>query len=159
MRQDGAAAGAEGKTCRERHRRPVPRVRLGIALARAGAARAAMDASDGLADAVRQLATAGGCGARIEAEAVPVEAGAREWWTSKGQDPVLAAIRGGEDYELVFAMPPRWAGRLRQVRQHVRQPALTRIGMLTRRPGVVLVRAGREENWPDGFEHFGGGGV
>ena len=58
-----------------RHRRPVPRVRLGVALARVGAARAAIDLSDGLADAVRQLAAASGCGARVDADAVPIEPG------------------------------------------------------------------------------------
>ena len=70
---------------------------------------------------------------------------------------VLAAIEGGEDYELLFAVPPRRIGRLRHVRQHVREPALTRIGTLTRAPDFVLVRDGREEGWPGGFEHFRGG--
>jgi thiamine-monophosphate kinase len=114
-----------------------------------------MDASDGLADAVRQLATASGCGARVEAAAIPVEPGAREWWKSRGEDSVLAAVRGGEDYELLFAVPPRWSGRLRHVRQQVQQPSLTRIGSLTRKEEFVLVRDGREEAWPVGFEHFG----
>jgi thiamine-monophosphate kinase len=148
---------ADGNPCTARHRRPIPRVRLGIAMARGGAARAAMDASDGLADAVRQLATASGCGARVEADLVPVEPAAQEWWTSRGRDPLLAAIEGGEDYELLFAVPPRRIGRLRHVRQHVREPALTRIGTLTRARDFVLVRHGREEGWPGGFEHFRGG--
>jgi thiamine-monophosphate kinase len=156
-----ASAGTEGatddRTCTARHRRPVQRVRLGIALARSGAARAAMDASDGLADAVRQLATASACGARVEAELVPVEPGAHTWWTARGRDPLLTAIEGGEDYELVFAVPPRRRGRLRHVRQHVAEPALTRIGILTRTRDFVLVRSGRDERWPGGFEHFRGG--
>jgi thiamine-monophosphate kinase len=160
MLQAGAA-GAEGmadeNACVARHRRPVPRVRLGIALARSGAARAAMDASDGLADGVRQLATASGCGARVEADLVPVEPAAREWWRARGQDPRVAAIEGGEDYELLFAVPPRRSGRLRHVRQHVPEPGLTRIGTLTRTQDFVLVRDGREEGWPEGFEHFRGG--
>ena len=148
-------AGAEA--CGLRHRRPAPRVRLGIALARAGAARAAMDLSDGLADAVCQLATASGCGARVNADSVPVEPGARAWWTSTGRESVLEAIRGGEDYELLFAVPPRWSGRLRHVRQQVAEPALTRIGVLTRPRDLVLTRKGRDEAWPSGFEHFRAG--
>jgi hypothetical protein len=43
------------------------------------------------------------------------------------------------------------------VRRHVTQPALTRIGTLTRAEGLVLVRDGRDEGWPDGFEHFRSG--
>ena len=157
MLKAGAEGAAGESACVARHRRPVPRVRLGIALARSGAARAAMDASDGLADGVRQLATASGCGARVEADLVPVEPAAREWWSSRGRDPRVAAIEGGEDYELLFAVPPRRIGRLRHVRQHVREPGLTRIGTLTRTQDFVLVRDGREEGWPVGFEHFRGG--
>lgn len=143
--------------CRQRHRRPVPRVRLGVAIARAGAARAAIDLSDGLADAVRQLAAASGCGARVDAGRVPIEPGARAWWTRQGQDPTSAAVRGGEDYELLVAVPPRWAGRLRHLRRQVTEPALTRIGVLTRARDLVLTRDGHDHPWPEGFEHFRGG--
>ena len=64
-----------------------------------------MDLSDGLADALRQVAAASGVGVRIDAEALPIDPGAREWWTSRGVDPVSAAVRGGDDYELLFAVP------------------------------------------------------
>jgi thiamine-monophosphate kinase len=158
------AAMSEGPTadddrlrgCLEKHRRPEPRVRLGLALARSRAARAAMDLSDGLADAVTQLAAASGCGATIRAEALPIDAEAREWWAARGQDPVLAAAKGGEDYELLAAVPARWSGRLRAVRRHVADPALTRIGVLTRDPAVVIERAGQRAPMPGGFEHFRG---
>ena len=55
--------------------RPEPRLRLGLLAGRTRAASAAMDLSDGLADAVRQLAEASGTGARIEAAALPVHPG------------------------------------------------------------------------------------
>ena len=129
-------------------------MRLGIALARTGAARAAIDLSDGLGDAVRQLAAASGCGARIDAGAIPIDPGARAWWEARGADAVTRALTGGEDYELLFAASPRWAGRLRQVRQRVAEPGLTRIGTLTRDRRLVLMQAGREHEWPGGFEHF-----
>jgi thiamine-monophosphate kinase len=152
---DGASGDEAGRAaCLARYRRPEARVRLGVGLARGRAARAAMDASDGLADAVRQLARASGCGARILAEAIPIEPGARAWWLGRGVDPVLAALGGGEDYELVFTVPPRWRGRLRQVQRHVTDPGLTRVGTLTRAAEIVLERDGRLEPWPEGYEHF-----
>jgi thiamine-monophosphate kinase len=155
VREAAAAdAGSDAAACITRHRRPDPRVRLGVAAARSGAARAAMDLSDGLGDAVRQLAEASGCGARVEAEAIPVEAGALAWWRKRDTDVVATAIAGGEDYELLLAVPPRWGGRLRHLRQRVTRPGLTRIGALTRAEGLVLVRDGHEEAWPGGFEHF-----
>ena len=145
-----------GASCIDRHLRPEARVRLGIAMAKAQAARAAMDLSDGLADAVRQLAGASGCGAVVEGHAVPVAAEARRWWEGRGADALASAVAGGEDYELLFAVPPRRGGRLRNVRRQVAAPVLTRIGVLTRDRGLWLDREGRRTPWPEGFEHFRG---
>ena len=160
----GAAAGLEmlrtgpqgrDSECVARYRRPEPRVRLGRAIAQARAARAAMDLSDGLADAVQQVALASGCGAEIDASALPIDEGARSWWESQGVDPVARAIAGGDDYELLFAVPPRWQGRLRHAKRRAADPPLTRIGVLTRtRNEYVVVREGRRERLPGGFEHW-----
>jgi thiamine-monophosphate kinase len=140
--------------CIARHRRPDPRVRLGMALGRARAAKAAMDLSDGLADALRQVAAASGAGVRVDAEALPIDPAAREWWTSRGVDPVTAALQGGDDYELLFAAPAKGGG-LRSVRRHVADPQLTKIGEFTKdRRELVVVRAGSETPLPEGFEHF-----
>jgi thiamine-monophosphate kinase len=110
--------------------------------------------SDGLADALRQVAAASGVGVRIDAEALPIEPGAREWWTSRGVDAVLAALAGGDDYELLFAVPAK-GGRLRSVRRHVATPPLTQIGTFTKDAReLVLVRGGKDEPVPEGFEHF-----
>lgn len=141
--------------CIERHVRPEPRVRLGVAMGRARAARAAIDLSDGLGDALRQVAASGGTGIRIEAEALPIEPGAKAWWEARGVDPVAAAVAGGDDYELLFAVSRRQAGALRSVRRQVSAPPLTKIGELTKDPReLVLVRNGKTEALPEGFEHF-----
>jgi thiamine-monophosphate kinase len=146
---------AAAMACVERYRRPTPRVRLGRAVAQARAARAAMDLSDGLADAVRQIAAASGCGAEIDASALPIDAGARQWWEGRGDDAVAKAIAGGDDYELLFAVPLKWRGRLRHARRHAATPSLTRIGVLTRTRGeYVVVREGRREPLTGGFEHW-----
>jgi thiamine-monophosphate kinase len=150
----GAKDDAGRETCITAHRRPEARIRLGVALARTGEARAAMDLSDGLADAVRQLAHASGCGARVGADTLPIAPGALAWWSGRGVDAVTSALSGGEDYELLFAVPPRWGGRLRQVARQVARPALTHIGTLTKSSALVLVRDGKDETWPEGFEHF-----
>lgn len=153
MLRDGRGAG--DAACVERHKRPEPRVRLGIAMGRARAARAAMDLSDGLADAAHQVATASGVGLRLDAAALPIEEGARQWWRARGVDAVTAAIAGGDDYELLFAVPAKGGGRLRAVARQVASPALTRIGVFTKDPRErVVVRDGKEERLPEGFEHF-----
>jgi thiamine monophosphate kinase len=90
----------------------------------------------------------------VDADTLPLEAGARAWWMERGLDVVMAAVTGGEDYELLFAVPPRWRGRLGHVVRRVTSPPLTRIGVLTRGETLTLVRNGRDEPWPDGFQHF-----
>lgn len=137
-----------------RYRRPVPRARLGRVLGSTGAATACIDLSDGLADAVTQIAAASGTGATIDAAALPIHEGARRWFTSKGTDPVTASVAGGEDYELLFAVPRRAGGRLRTAVSQGRGVPVTRIGELTARPDVVLRRDGRDDPMPAGFVHF-----
>jgi thiamine-monophosphate kinase len=138
-----------------RYLRPEPRVKLGRALADARAARAAMDLSDGLADAVTQIAEASGCGVEIDAAALPIDEGARQWWNARNEDPIVRALAAGDDYELVVALPGRWRGRLRHARRKVADPPLTRIGVLTwTRHEYVVVREGRRERLPGGFEHW-----
>jgi thiamine-monophosphate kinase len=155
LQAEGAETASTDTACVLRYRRPEPRVKLGIAVGQARAARAAMDLSDGLADAAHQLATASGCGVEIDADALPIEPAARAWWVETGADPVVRALSGGDDYELLFAVPRVWGGRLRHARSRVAEPALTRIGVLTKDPGArVLHREGTRVALPGGFEHW-----
>lgn len=160
----GAAAGLEmlrageaasAPECVARYRRPEPRVRLGRVVAQAKAARAAMDLSDGLADAARQLAEASGCGVEIDAAALPIDRGARAWWERAGHDPVVRALEGGDDYELLLAVPRAWGGRLRHARTRAAEPVLARIGVLTSDRAVCVLRRGnRREPLPGGYRHW-----
>jgi len=142
------------EACVARHRRPEPRIRLGALLGRNRAASACMDLSDGLADAVRQIAAASGTGAEVDAALLPVPDAARAWFVRTGADPEMAAVAGGDDYELLFAVPRRARGRLATVVRQARGVPVTRIGTLTADPAVVLRRAGATEPLPAGFVHF-----
>ena len=113
-----------------------------------------MDLSDGLADGVRQIATASGLGATIDGAALPIPAAAREWFRRAGADPVIAAVAGGDDYELLFASPRRSRGRLATVIRQSRGVPITRIGELTADPRLVVTNGGAAEPLPDGFVHF-----
>lgn len=157
----GAAAGLamleagdiRDAACVTRYTTPLPRLREAWAMARDGAARAAIDLSDGLADAVRQLAAASGTGARLDASALPLEPGAITWQQARGRDPVHEALHASDDYELLFAVSPKAGGRLRAARASVATP-FTRIGVLTTQPALVLHRDGVDTPLPTGFEHF-----
>ena len=140
--------------CVARHRRPAPRLRIGAVAGRTKAASACMDLSDGLADAVRQIAEQSGTGAKVQADALPVHPGAASWFTGQGRDAIAAAITGGDDYELLLAMPPRFKGRLRNLVRQAQGVPITRIGELTASREIVVVRGGRADPLPSGFVHF-----
>ena len=152
QQRGGTIEGMEA--CVARHRRPEPRVRLGALLGRNRAASACMDLSDGLADAVRQIAEASGTGAELDAALLPIPPAAREWFIRSGADPEMAALAGGDDYELLFSVPRRARGRLATVARQAPGVEVTRIGTLTADPAVVLRRGGATEPLPSGFVHF-----
>lgn len=136
---------------------PQPRVRAGMLLARNRVASACMDLSDGLADAVRQVADASGVGATIDADALPIDPAARACFAASGRDPIDEAVAGGDDYELLFAVRPRLRRRLEAVGRQAGVP-LTRIGVCTEERQVAIVRTtdGVASTAPlaGGYTHF-----
>ncbi len=83
----------------------LPRPRTAAAAAVRGFAHAAMDISDGLVGDLERMCRASGVSAEIDAAAVPLSPAARAVLAA---DPsALAAIlAGGDDYELLVAVPP-----------------------------------------------------
>jgi thiamine-monophosphate kinase len=133
--------------------RPVPPRKAGLALSRAAASRAAIDLSDGLADGIRRIAEASGCGASIDAASLPVDASARFIFEALGADALDASLAGGDDYQLLFTVPARNRGRFRSVRGRLGTPA-TRIGVMTEGDRLTLEGAGNQDFPSAGFDHF-----
>ena len=125
------------ESCVERYLRPTPRVRLGTLLARNRAASACMDLSDGLSDALYQVADASGIGISIIADALPIDAPTRAVFESRKLDPTSEAVSGGDDYELLVAVRPRLRRRLTAAMRHGGTP-LTRIGICTDDRAVTI---------------------
>lgn len=84
------------------HLQPIPRIALGRLLGEAGAT-AAMDLSDGLLGDLPKILAASGVGATLDARALPVAPALRALFPEMWPD---LAMRGGEDYELLFTVPP-----------------------------------------------------
>jgi thiamine-monophosphate kinase len=145
---------AASNSCVSRYLFPEPRVRMGLLAARNRAAAAAMDLSDGLADAVQQMASASRVGACVDAKSLPIDPAAADWFTSHGEDAVSTALSGGDDYELLLAVRPRTTRRLAEARRHG-GVALTRIGVCTEDPQVLLdCGDGIRRPLPAGYRHF-----
>src|SRR6185295_7661433 len=72
---------------------------------------AMIDISDGLAGDLRHLMQASNLGAEIMARAIPLSRAAKLQGRaeSSAKPPLLAALTDGEDFELLFALPPNQA--------------------------------------------------
>jgi thiamine-monophosphate kinase len=145
---------ADQRACVLRYDRPDARLRTGVIVANNRAASACMDVSDGLADAARQIAEASGCGVELNAGAIPIHPGARSCAAASGRDALSLAWSGGEDYELLFAVPRQ---RTRLFLAAVRQAGeteVTEIGVCTRNREVCAIEGGARSPLPEGFQHF-----
>jgi thiamine-monophosphate kinase len=154
LRREEPAADPDVAPCVERYRRPHPRLKLGALLGRTRSASACVDLSDGLSDGLRQIASASDVGILIEADRLPISSGGRRIFGLMGQDPVTAALAGGDDYELLFTVPKRRRRAFASLGRLVKAVPLARIGQVVPERGVRLRRDGRETELPAGFTHF-----
>ena len=115
----------------------VPQPRMELAPALRKHARAAMDVSDGLVGDAGKLASASGCGLVLQLGDVPLSAAAR---AVIADNPVrlLCAVTGGDDYEILAAVPPD-AGLAFETAARSVGISVTRIGALTAPESGVAV--------------------
>jgi thiamine-monophosphate kinase len=154
LRMMRAGLAARANACTERYAYPQPRVRAGMLLGRTRAASSCMDLSDGLADAVRQVASASGVGITIDAAALPISDSARQWHRDAGTDVLANALSGGDDYELLFTTRPSQRGRLRGAMRHFAGLPASKIGTVTKATDLLVRNGDSVSPLPEGYEHF-----
>lgn len=154
--QDGwQKAEADDPAAVETHLKPIPRLREGQLAAEQGAS-ALIDLSDGLAGDLLKLCEASGCGAILWQHALPLHPSVTRLAQEKGFDPHLFALVGGEDYELLIAVPPDWASECQQRIEAETGTTLTEIGFLTEERTLwVKDPSGQHLPLPAGWDHFG----
>lgn len=137
------------------HQRPEPRLALGEVLAEHGAT-AAMDLSDGLFGDLPKILAASGVSARIDERRLPVAAAVRALFPDEWLDLVT---RGGEDYELLFTLPPASLGATTRAAERV-GATITPIGTILppgTTPGSIEVIDLQGDQYgvaPGAFDHF-----
>ncbi len=136
------------------HQRPQPRLDVLPLLADLFPHRAiaGMDSSDGLADAVLQICRASRVGAILESDRLPIPPGLTDW---VGLDQARQwTLYGGEDFELVLALPEAIAHNLIQ---RLGPPACI-LGTITAETAVQLVDSRchpiQTLSLEQGFQHF-----
>jgi thiamine-monophosphate kinase len=130
-----------------RHLTFTPRIAEARGLAGEFGLHAMIDVSDGLAADLGHIAAASCVAAELDAAAVPIHDDARAC-----DDPLSAALRDGEDYELLFTLPAEQARRL--VATQPLAVRVSRIGTIAAGAGMTLLRGGKSQKLPPrGWEH------
>jgi thiamine-monophosphate kinase len=138
------------ETLKQAFLRPHPRIKEGQILVEKGV-KAAIDISDGLIADLGHICKSSKVGAQIETPLVPVHPAIISGFD---REPLVLALSGGEDYELLFTAPENV---IKSVREAVSCP-VTIIGDITREKSgkITVIDENGDEISPvsSGWTHF-----
>ncbi len=102
-----------------------------------------IDISDGLSSEILHICESSGVGCRLYEERLSFDPQVQKMAEEIGINPLVAALNGGEDYELLFTIP------LTEHEKVCNHPDITVIGhMTTQEQGALLVTAGGLQELP-----------
>jgi thiamine-monophosphate kinase len=141
--------------CLGAHLDPAPPLAFGQALAEDDLVHAAADVSDGLSGDLLNLCLESGLSAWVDSSAIPVDPAAAQLEREGGENGFSLALHGGEDYEMLMAVPPENLEALQKVAL-VWDVPLTVIGEFTAGPPRVSVKFGDtlRRLKPQSHDHF-----
>jgi len=128
---------------------PIPRVSLGKKLAELKLASAMIDISDGLSVDLEHICEESSSGAEIELNRVPISAEL----SSVSKNPLDLALNGGEDYQLLFAVPPE---KEKQVSNLFNKFKITKIGCIISGKDIFIKSKNGTHKLLEikGYQHF-----
>jgi len=128
---------------------PIPQIALGKDLSRLHLASAMIDVSDGLSTDLYNLCQESGGGAEIFLGKLPLSPGIRHIQ----RQPYRLALHGGEDYQLLFTVPPQNQKSLLRLQKKYK---ITLIGKIIKKKEIFLIsRQGKRNPLKiKGYQHF-----
>ncbi|MDQ6651554.1 MAG: thiamine-phosphate kinase, partial [Acidobacteriota bacterium] len=111
-----------------RHLQPEPRVGWGLLIGDNQLATAMIDISDGLSSDLNHLCRESKVGALFDASRIPIDHLVTELCGRRALDPLMLALHGGEDFELLFTVKAESVDKLPT---RVDGVSVTRIGEIT----------------------------
>ncbi|MGI9064996.1 MAG: thiamine-phosphate kinase [Pyrinomonadaceae bacterium] len=136
-----------------RHLEPEPRVGWGLLIGDQRLATAMIDISDGLSSDLNHLCDESKVGALVDASSIPIDKLVTEICGRRALDPLMLALHGGEDFELLFTVNP---ADLSKLPKRVDGIPVNRIGEIKEASHGVQIAEGSKV-WklePGGWEHF-----
>jgi thiamine-monophosphate kinase len=134
---------------------PRPPLAFARALADRDFVHAAIDVSDGLSGDLWQLCEASGVACALEFAEIPVDPQVSQLVRAGGGDALSLALHGGEDYQLLLALPPDRVPDLREIAAIFNTP-FTLLGQFREGEPSVFLRVGGR-HMPverEGHDHF-----
>ncbi len=135
------------------HLSPQARPELGSLLARSGLVGAMIDLSDGLATDLGHISAESGVGAEVFQDKIPIAPETVDLAEKLGLSPLNWALKGGEDYQLLFTTAPESRDALLELAV-AESFELHEVGRIIRGSGVTLCHGGeRRDITYQGYEH------
>ncbi len=113
-------------------------------------ANAMIDVSDGLGSEVRHICEESGVGARIDCEKIPLSPEVIAAALALGKDPYDFALYGGEDFELVFTVPP---AKLAGLKEEFSDFSVVG-SVVPKEEGMYLIKNNASIDIGRGYDHF-----
>ncbi len=139
-----------------RQRCPQARTTEGMCIAKTGIASAMIDISDGLSADLGHIMNQSGVGAELTRTQIPLSPALKRYAKENKMDAFDFALYGGEDYELLFCVPP---GKENKLVQLIKSDLLqaTRIGKICSKKEGLFTRGvdkKRQALRTKGYDHF-----
>jgi thiamine-monophosphate kinase len=123
------------------HLTPEPQILVGQALAKLRCVTAMNDLSDGLAGDITRICESSQVGVEIWADKIPISEVTRRLAEQAGKNPLQWALRGGEDYQLLFATSQQEVERIISFVRQETGVEVTAVGRILRNvEGKRLIR-------------------